>query len=127
MMDTNGAVALIFNFFVVGVIIFAAIWFQYMKRKKHYEALVKALELGKNPDEVKELFGSEKVPRVKNGKGLAKTGIVVIGFGVGLALMSIFLPANAAGGLLASAVLIAVLGLSLVLAFQLTKTKEKAE
>jgi hypothetical protein len=127
MMDTNGAVALIFNFFVVGVIIFAAIWFQYMKRKKHYEALVKALELGKNPDEVKELFGSEKIPRVKNGKGLAKTGIVVIGFGVGLALMSIFLPANAAGGLLASAVLIAVLGLSLVLAFQLTKTKEKAE
>lgn len=126
-MDTNGAVALIFNFFVVGVIIFAAIWFQYMKRKKHYEALVKALELGKNPDEVKELFGSEKIPRVKNGKGLAKTGIVVIGFGVGLALMSIFLPANAAGGLLASAVLIAVLGLSLVLAFQLTKTKEKAE
>jgi hypothetical protein len=126
-MDVNGAVALIFNFFVVGVIIFGAIWFQYMKRKRHYEALVKALELGKNPEEIKELFGSEKVPRVKNGKGLVKSGIVTIGIGVGLALMGIFLPEGAMGGLLASAVFVVVLGLSLVLAYVFTTKKDKSE
>ncbi len=126
-MDWAGSIALIFNFFVVGVIIFGAIWFQYMKRKKHYDALVKALELGKNPDEVKELFGTEKVPRVKNGKGLVKSGIVTTGIGVGLALMSVFLPAEATGGLLASAVLIIVFGLSLVFAYLLTKKRDKKE
>ncbi|UCG30425.1 MAG: hypothetical protein JSV53_00700 [candidate division WOR-3 bacterium] len=124
-MDWAGSIALIFNFFVVGVIIFGAIWFQYMKRKKHYDALVKALELGKNPDEVKELFGTEKVPRVKNGKGLVKSGIVTIGIGVGLALMGVFLPAEALGGMMASAAFVSMLGLSLVLAYTLTKKKEK--
>jgi hypothetical protein len=126
-MDWAGSIALIFNFFVVGVIIFGAIWFQYMKRKRHYDALVKALELGKNPDEVKELFGTEKIPRVKNGKGLVKSGIVTTGIGAGLALMSVFLPAEATGGLLASAVLIIVFGLSLVFAYLLTKKRDKKE
>ncbi len=124
-MDWAGSIALIFNFFVVGVIIFGAIWFQYMKRKKHYDALVKALELGKNPEEVKDLFGTEKVPRVKNGKGLVKSGIVTIGIGVGLALMGVFLPAEALGGMMASAAFVSVLGLSLVLAYTLTKKKDK--
>jgi len=126
-MDWAGSIALIFNFIVVGVIIFGAIWFQYMKRKRHYEALVKALELGKNPEEVKELFGSEKVPRVKNGKGLIKSGIVTIGIGVGLALMAAFLPADAFGGMMASASFVIVLGLSLVLAYTLTRKKDKSE
>jgi hypothetical protein len=124
-MDWAGSISLIFNFFVVGVIIFGAIWFQYMKRKRHYEALVKALELGKNPDEVKDLFGTEKVPRVKNGKGLVKSGIVTIGIGAGLALMAIFLPAEALGGMMASAAFVSMLGLSLVLAYTLTKKKDK--
>lgn len=126
-MDWAGSIALIFNFFVVGVIIFGVIWFQYMKRKRHYEALVKALELGKKPEEVKELFGSEKVPRVKNGKGLVKSGIVTMGIGGGLALMGVFLPAEAMGGMMASASFVIVLGLSLVLAYVLTRKKEKSE
>ncbi|MDH4209849.1 MAG: DUF6249 domain-containing protein [candidate division WOR-3 bacterium] len=126
-MSAGESIALVFNFFVVGAIIFGAIWFQYMKRKKHYEAVVKALELGKNPDEVKELFGSEKVPRVKNGKGLVKSGIITIGIGVGLAMMGIFLPEGAMGGLLASAVFVVVLGLSLVLAYVFTTKKDKSE
>lgn len=126
-MDWAGSIALIFNFIVVGIIIFGAIWFQYMKRKRHYEALVKALELGKKPEEVKELFGTEKVPRVKNGKGLVKSGIVTIGIGVGLALMGLFLPAEALGGMMASASLVAMLGLSLVLAYVLTRKKDKSE
>ena len=124
-MDWAGSIALIFNLVVVGVIIFGAIWFQYMKRKRHYEALVKALELGKKPEEVKELFGTDKVPRVKNGKGLIKSGIVTVGIGVGLALMAVFLPAEAFGGMMASAAFVVVLGISLVLAYTLTKKKDK--
>jgi hypothetical protein len=127
MMSWGETIALVFNFFVVGAIIFGAIWFQYMKRKKHYDTLLKALEIAKNPDEVKELFAIEKVPRQKNGKGLVKSGIVTIGIGAGLGLMSAFLPEEATGGLLASAAFIVVLGLSLVLAYLLTKKKEKAE
>jgi hypothetical protein len=126
-MDVPGAVALIFNFFVVGAIIFAAIWFSYMKRKKHYEALVKALEHNKDPEQVKELFAIEKAAQPKNGKGLVKSGIVVIGIGLGLGMMAIFLPAEATEGLLASCVLITVFGISLVAAYLLTKKREKKE
>jgi hypothetical protein len=126
-MNWGETIALVFNFFVFGAIIFGAIWFQYMKRKRYYDALTKALELGKSPDEIKELFAAEKITRPKNGKGLIKSGIVISGFGVGLALMSVFLPAEATGGLLASAVLITMLGLSLVFAFLLTKKRDKPE
>lgn len=126
-MDVPGAVALIFNFFVVGAIIFVAIWFNYMKRKKHYEALVKALELGKNPEQIKELFAIEKTAQPKNGKLLVKSGIVVIGIGLGLGMMAIFLPSEATEGLLASCALISVFGLSLVAAYLLTRKKEKSE
>ena len=126
-MDVPGAIALIFNFFVVGAIIFGAIWFSYLKRKRHYESLVKALELGKNPEQVKELFAAEKKVQPKNGKGLVKSGIVVIGVGLGLGMMAIFLPTGAAPGLLASCTLICVFGLSLVVAYLLTRRKEKPE
>ncbi len=126
-MDVPGAVALVFNFFVVGAIIFGAIWFNYLKRKRHYDALVKALELGKNPEQVKELFAVEKVSPPKNGKGLVKSGIVVIGIGLGLGMMALFLPAGATPGLLASGTLITVFGLSLVAAYLITKKKEKPE
>ena len=126
-MDWAGSITLIFNFLVVGIIIFGVIWFQYMKRKRHYEALVKALELGKDPEKVKELFAMEKVPRVKNGKGLVKSGIVIMGIGVGLAMMAVFLPASALGGILAAASFVIVLGLSLVFAYTLTKKKDRSE
>lgn len=126
-MDWAGSITLIFNFLVVGIIIFGVIWFQYMKRKRHYEALVKALELGKDPEKMKELFALEKVPRVKNGKGLVKSGIVIMGIGFGLAMMAVFLPASALGGILAAASFVIVLGLSLVFAYTLTKKKDRSE
>lgn len=126
-MDLMGALAIISSWVVVGAIILGAIWFSYMRRRKHYEALVKALELGKNPEQIKDLFGGEKMIQPKNGKGLLKGGIVVIGIGLGLGLMAPFLPADATGGMLASCVLIAVFGLSLVVAYLLTRKKEKPE
>lgn len=126
-MDVPGALALITCWLVIGASIVAAIWFQYMKRKRHYEALVKALELGKNPDQIRELFAIEKATQPKNGKGLVKSGIVVIGVGVGLGMMALFLPTGATSGLLASCALISVFGFSLVVAYMLTKKREKTE
>ena len=126
-MDVPGAAALITCWLVIGAVIVGAIWFQYLKRKRHYEALVKAMEIGKNPEQVKELFAVEKVTPPKNGKGLVKGGIVIIGVGVGLGMMAFFLPAGATSGLLASCALISVFGLSLVVAYMLTKKKEKTE
>ena len=126
-MDALGALTLITSWVVVGAVIVGAIWFNYMKRKKHYETLVKALELGKNPEQIKELFGGEKIAQPKNGKGLIKSGIVVIGFGVGLGLMAFFLPAGATGGMLASCALITMFGLSLVIAYLITRKQEKPE
>ncbi|MGD8978557.1 MAG: DUF6249 domain-containing protein [candidate division WOR-3 bacterium] len=126
-MDVPGAAALITCWLVIGAAIFGAIWFNYLKRKRHYDALVKALELGKNPEEIKELFAIEKIAQPKNGKGLVKSGIVVIGIGLGLGMMALFLPSGAGPGLLASCVLITVFGLSLVAAYLLTRKKEKPE
>jgi len=126
-MDVPGALAIVSSWLVIGAIIVGAIWFNYMRRKKHYEALVKALELGKNPEQIKELFAVEKAIKQKNGTGLLKGGIVVIGFGVGLGMMALFLPADATAGLLASCALIAVFGLSLVVAYLIAKKKEKPE
>jgi len=126
-MDIPGAAALITIWLVIGAGIVGAIWFQYLKRKRHYEALVKAIELGKNPEQIKELFAIEKVSPPKNGKGLIKSGIVVIGIGVGLGMMALFLPAGATSGLLASGTLIGVFGISLVAAYVITKKKEKPE
>jgi hypothetical protein len=126
-MDIPGAAALITCWLVIGVVIVGAIWFQYLKRKRHYEALVKAMELGKNPEQVKELFAVEKISPPKNGKGLVKSGIVVIGIGLGLGMMAIFLPAEATEGLLAACALISVFGLSLVAAYLLTKKREKPQ
>jgi len=126
-MDVPGALAIVSSWLVIGAIIVGAIWFNYMRRKKHYEALVKALELGKNPEQIRELFAVEKAIKQKNGTGLLKGGIVVIGFGVGLGMMALFLPADATAGLLASCALIAVFGLSLVVAYLIAKKKEKPE
>jgi len=126
-MDIPGALAIVSSWVVIGAVIVGAIWFNYMKRKKHYEALVKALELGKNPEQIKELLAIEKTAQPKNGKGLIKSGIVIIGFGLGLGTMAFFLPTGAVPGLLASCALITVFGLSLVAAYVLTKKKEKPE
>lgn len=126
-MDLIGALAIISSWVVVGAVILGAIWLSYMRRKKHYDALVKALELGKNPEQIKELFGGEKIIQPKNGKGLLKGGIVVIGVGIGLGMMAFFLPAEATGGMLASCALIAVFGLSLVVAYLVARKKEKPE
>lgn len=126
-MDTVGAAALVLSLAIPAAIIIIAIIAQYMKRKKHYDAMVKAIELGKNADEIKGLFAVEEKKVKGNGKGLIKGGIIVIGIGVGLAVMAVFLPQGATPGLLSSSAFVTVLGISLVAAYALTKKKEKIE
>ncbi len=126
-MDTVGAAALVLSLAIPAAIIIIAIIAQYMKRKKHYDAMVKAIELGKNADEIKGLFAVEEKKVKGNGKGLIKGGIIVIGIGVGLAVMAVFLPQGATPGLLSSSAFVTVLGISLVAAYALTKKKEKVE
>lgn len=126
-MDETGAAALVVSLSIPAVIIIIAIFAQYMKRKKHYEAMVKAIELGKNADEIKSLFAVEAKQVKRNGKGLMKSGIIVIGVGVGLAAMALFLPSGATSGLLSSSALVTILGISLVVAYVITRKKEKTE
>jgi hypothetical protein len=126
-MDETGAAALVLSLAIPAAIIVIAIIAQYMKRKKHYDAMVKAIELGKNADEIKALFAVEEKKVKGDGKGLVKGGIIVIGIGVGLAVMAVFLPAGATPGMLSSSAFVTILGLSLVAAYALTRKKEKPE
>lgn len=126
-MDEVGAAALVVSLSIPAAIIIIAIFAQYMKRKKHYDAMVKAIELGKNADEIKSLFAIEAKQVKGNGKGLIKSGIIVIGIGVGLAVMAIFLPSGATPGMLSASALITILGISLVVAYLITRKKEKTE
>ena len=126
-MDATGAAALVLSLAIPAAIIVIAIVAQYMKRKKHYDAMVKAIELGKNANEIKALFAVEEKKVKGNGKGLIKGGIIVIGIGVGLAVMAVFLPQGAAPGMLSSSAFVTILGISLVAAYALTRKKDKTE
>jgi preprotein translocase subunit YajC len=127
MMDVQGIVALCLIFLTPTAIAVVAIISSYKEKKRRYESLIKALELGKKPEEIKEIFAAEKRTKGPNGMGFLKGGIVVIGISVGLAFMGLFLPAAAESGLFAGAALIVVLGISLIFVYLVSRKKEKAE
>lgn len=118
------AATVILGWGIPGAIILVAIILQYKKRKKYYESLTKALELGKSADEIKEIFSIEKQPKERNGTGFLKGGIVVMGLGIGVAMIGIFVPDV---GLFASAAFVIVLGLSLIAVYLLTKKNYKTK
>ena len=118
------AATIILGWGIPGAVIIIAIILQYKKRKRYYESLTKALELGKSADEIKEIFSIEKQPKERNGTGFLKGGVVVIGLGIGFAMIGIFLPEV---GIFASAAFITILGLSLIVVHLLTKKKNKTK
>jgi hypothetical protein len=63
-----------------------AILAEYREKKKYYESVVKALEVGKDPDEVKALFGQPRVKQLDATNYMIK-GIVTIAVGIGLAII----------------------------------------
>ena len=103
----------------VAIAIIAIIW-SYRAKKKQYDAMLKALELGKSEEEVKDLFIGKK--RVGDGMGYLRGGIVVIGTGVGLAGMGMVLNVFE---MYAPAVFLFVVGLALAIVYYVTKPKKE--
>jgi hypothetical protein len=103
----------------VAIAVIAIIW-SYRAKKKQYETMLKALELGKSEEEIKNLFIGKK--KVGDGTGYIRGGIVVIGTGVGLAGMGIVL---AVPEMFAPAVFLIIVGLSLAIVYYVTKPKKE--
>lgn len=126
-MDVTGLIALSLVFLAPTAIAIVAIISNYQETKKRYEALVKALETGKDPEKLKEIFAVEKKAKVRNGTGFLKGGIIVAGLALGLAAMAFFLPSGATSGTLAAFALIFVLGISLIAVFVVMRKQERKE
>lgn len=104
-------------------IVIVAIALAYMRKKRRYEAIVKALELSKNPDPeaIKELFET-RTAREDNGMGYLKGGIVVAGIGLGLFGMGTALGEIDMYG---PSAFMFILGLALVLVYLVIKPRNK--
>lgn len=122
--DVNGVIALIGTFSLPAIIVVVAFIVDYMKKKRHYETIQKALELGKDPEQIKELLAIEKPKTKGDGLGFLKGGVVVAGIGMGLAFMALVLAENE---VFAPAALLLVLGLSLILVYYLVRQKIKTK
>jgi hypothetical protein len=122
--DVTGVIALIGTFSLPAIIIIVAFVVDYKKKKKHYETIQKALELGKDPQQIKELLAIEKPKTKGNSIGFLKGGVVVAGVGMGLAFMALVLAENA---VFAPAALLLVLGLSLVVVYYLVKQRSNTK
>ena len=122
--DVTGIIVIVCAFGLPAVIVIAAIIGKFLEEKKRYDSVVKALELGKSPEEVKSLFQVELKKKAHNSIGFARGGIVVLGIGAGLAAMALIINDVELYG---SALLIAIIGLALILVYVLTGKKEKTE
>ena len=105
----------------VTIAIIAIIW-SYRAKKRQYDAMLKALELGKTEEEVKNLFIGKK--KVRDGMGYLRGGIVVIGTGIGLAGMGMVLNVYQ---MYAPALLVFVIGLSLAIVHFVTRSKKEEQ
>ncbi len=103
-------------------IVIVAIALAYMRKKKYYEAMVKAMELGKDPEAIGQLFMAKAEKKDDNGLGYLKGGIVVAGIGLGLFGMGLFLDD---GGLFGPSAFMFILGLALVLVYLVIRPKNK--
>lgn len=97
------------------------------RRQKRYEAMVRAIELGKSPEEVKVMFLEDKV--CKDEKTNLRRGIILIGIAFGLAGMSLALHGFhlfgvlGGSGLLGVAILLLCLGIAFIVLWFATKPK----
>lgn len=123
-MDIVGLIAVSFSLLLPGAIIIIAIIAQYMKKKKYYESLVKAVELGKNAEEIKQIFAIEKQKNNGNAIGFLRGGIIVSGIGIGLAAIGFIVGMQ---WVYASSAFILILGLALITVYYLTKPKGKTK
>ncbi len=74
--------------FGCGIAIIAIIS-EYLQKKKYYESLVKALETGKDPGKIKEVFGEPEHAKRNEPTRYLRRGIITIGVGAGLVLLGL--------------------------------------
>lgn len=103
-------------------IVIVAIVAAYMRKKRHYEAMVKAMELGKDPEAIGQLFMAKPDTKEDNALGYLKGGIVVAGIGLGLFGMGTALGEIDMYG---PSVFMFILGLTLVLVYLVIRPKNK--
>lgn len=106
------------------VIVIIAIIAQYKKKKKYYESVLKAVELGKNAEEIKQIFAIEKQKNNGNAIGFLRGGIIVSGLGIGLAGIALVISVTE---VYAPSLFIIILGLALIAIYYLTKPKGKTK
>ncbi|MCK4250052.1 hypothetical protein KAX97_01295 [candidate division WOR-3 bacterium] len=106
------------------VIVIIAIIAQYKKKKKYYESVLKAVELGKNAEEIKQIFSIEKQKNNGNAIGFLRGGIIVAGIGIGLAGIALVINVTE---VYAPSLFIIILGLALIAIYYLTKPKGKTK
>jgi len=120
MEDLGPVIAVIFSVGGPVAIAIVAIVLSFRAKKKQYEAMLKALEMGKSEEEVKKLFIGKK--KVGDGMGYLRGGIVVMGTGIGLAGMGVVLAVNE---IFAPAVFLIIVGLALAIVYYVTRPKKE--
>jgi hypothetical protein len=90
-------------------------------KRQYYESLAKALESGKDPEGIKRLFGVDEA-RKRDPVRFLTAGIVIIGVGLGGALMGLLIMIHQ---FVAVGVFFGVLGLSFLAIYFLTRKQRQ--
>jgi len=96
----------------------------YNKRKRMYEAMTKMVELGKTPEEIKQLFeiNPPKKQRDHTSTGLLVGGIIIVGIAAGLALMAVVLTKMT---MLAPAGFLLCLAFAMIVAYYIVRMRQQ--
>jgi hypothetical protein len=108
-----------------------AIISEHKAKQKKYDAMVKAVELGRTPDEVKRMFDEEKEKNGKDANSRLRKGIILIAIALGLAAMALVIKDSFVWGgngghfTLGASVLLLFLGLAFIVIWLINKPKAK--
>ncbi|MBN2620136.1 hypothetical protein JXB22_03515 [candidate division WOR-3 bacterium] len=115
-----GMIALLLIFGGPAVVGIIAILMHFANRRKMYEAMTKMIELGKKPEEIKQLFEIEPAKKKKHDYGMLSSGIIIIGIAAGLALIAVIMTEIS---ILAPAAFLLCLAFALIIAYYITRNK----
>jgi hypothetical protein len=130
-MDITAIVAIII---VIGgpiAIAITAIISEQRAKQRKYEAMVKAVELGRTPEEVKRMFEDDKEKNGKDANFRLRRGIILIGIALGLAAMALVVDRSfVVGGVsghftFGASVFLLFLGLAFIVIWLINKPKAK--
>lgn len=109
--------------FGCGIAIIAIIS-EYLQKKKYYESLVKALETGKDPAKIKEVFGEPELAKRNEPTRYLSRGIIALGAGVGVVLIGLI---TANTWIMAIGVFLGVIGIAQLIIHALIYKNKPAE